>query len=174
MMRSAIAAGCRRFSRGLGWIGTVLVSILAFPIAYDAVARFLGHPTIWVFETTLYALIAAGFLTNGMALSKGAHFRITLLSHAFPAARRWLDRFSMLTTLAFALAFVYASARFALYSFEFDIRSNTLLSIPQFIPQLALPIGGLALGLQALAHLLEDSMPDESSEMLEAMLPDRR
>jgi C4-dicarboxylate transporter DctQ subunit len=173
-MRDAITAACGRFSRILGGVGIVLVGLLAFPVAYDAVARFLGHPTIWVFETTLYALIAAGFLTNGLALSTGSHFRITLLSQLFPGARRWLDRVAMFVTLVFAIAFTYASAQFVVYSFQFDIRSNTLLSIPQFLPQLALPVGGIALALQALGLLLTDQMPtDVPADAAEAMLSER-
>ncbi len=159
-MRERVAQLCERICRVLGWIGIVLVSLLAFPIAYDAVARFFGHPTTWVFELSMYALIAAAFLANGIALSSGAHFRITFLAQIAPAWKPWLDRCALGITFLFAVAFVYSSARFVLYSIQFDIRSNTLLSIPQFLPQLALPIGGLALGMQAFAQLLRGRFPD--------------
>jgi len=165
-----VAQVCERACRVLGWIGIVLVSLLAFPIAYDAVARFLGHPTIWVFETSLYALVAAAFLANGIALSSGSHFRITFLSQIFPAWKARLDRCALLITCLFAAAFVYSSAGFVLYSIQFDIRSNTLLSIPQFLPQLALPVGGLALGMQAFAQLLRGQFSDgPAGEAIEAI-----
>jgi TRAP-type C4-dicarboxylate transport system permease small subunit len=35
-----------------------------------------------------------------------------------------------------------------------DLRSDTLLQVPQFLPELAFPIGGLAILLQGLARLL--------------------
>lgn len=158
-VRLRIAARLEAIGRGMAWIGIAIVAVLPFPIAYDAVARYLGHPTIWVFEVSLYALIVAGFLANAMALATGSHFRITLLGHLWPRARPWLDRFALLVTLIFAIVFIYASLRFVHYSWSFGIRSNSLLSTPQFLPQLALPIGGAALALQVLAQLLRDAMP---------------
>ncbi len=40
-----------------------------------------------------------------------------------------------------------------------DLRSDTLLSIPQYLPQLAFPIGGVVIALQGLAHLLVPPVP---------------
>ncbi len=148
----------------MGWFGIAIVGLLPFPIAYDAVARSFGHPTLWVFETTLYGLVAAAFLTNGLALAGGAHFRITFLGQVFPGARKALDIVALLITLAFALTLIFASARFVAYSWHFHIRSNTLLSVPQYLPELALPLGGLALALQTLAQLLRGAMPGEPDE----------
>ena len=72
----------------MGWVGIAIVGLLPFPIAYDAVARSFGHPTLWVFETTLYVLVAAAFLANGMTLAGGAHFRITMLGQCGRGAGR--------------------------------------------------------------------------------------
>lgn len=170
-MRETVAGACEGFGRVLGWIGICIMGLLAFPVAWEAVARFSGHPTIWVFETSLYALIVAAFLANGLAFASGAHFRITFLSVAFPAASRWLDRLALVVLLLFSCAFVYAASQYALYSLRFDIRSNTLLSVPEYLPQLALPIGGLALALQTVAQLLRDQMPaDTHGEAIDAMI----
>lgn len=160
-MRERIAAPLEAAGRALAWLAIALLAILPFPVAYDAVARYFGYPTIWVFETSLYAFIAAGFLANAMALGSGSHFRITFLSHLRPAAKPWLDRFALLVTLVFALVLIYASARFVHYSWSFDIRSNSLLSVPQYLPQLAMPIGGVALALQTVAQLLRDELPEQ-------------
>ena len=35
-----------------------------------------------------------------------------------------------------------------------DLQSDTLLAVPQYLPQLAFPIGGLVIALQGFAHLL--------------------
>lgn len=163
-MKERIADRLQAIGRALAWIGVAIVGILAFPIAYDAIARSMGHPTIWVFEVSLYGLIAAGFLTNALALSTGSHFRITLLGHLWPRARPLLDFVSLLVTLIFALVLIYASGRFVQYNWEFGIRSNSLLSVPQFLPQLALPIGGLALAMQTVAQMLRGRMPEQELE----------
>jgi len=34
------------------------------------------------------------------------------------------------------------------------LQSDTLLAVPQYLPQLAFPIGGLVIALQGFAHLL--------------------
>lgn len=159
ILRETLARICEEAGRGFGWVGIAILGVLSFPVAYDAVARSFGAPTIWVFETSLYAFIAAGFLANALALRTGAHFRITFIGHAWPAARPWLDRFALLMTLVFAVVLIYATSRFVLYSYAFGIRSNSLLSVPLFVPQLAMPLGGLALALQTIAELLRDAMP---------------
>ena len=93
----------------MGWIGIALVGLLPFPIAYDAVARSFGHPTLWVFETTLYVLVAAAFLANGIALAAGAHFRITMLGHFWPRAGKGLDIARCWSRLPFALTLIFAT-----------------------------------------------------------------
>ena len=34
------------------------------------------------------------------------------------------------------------------------LESDTLLAVPQYLPQMAFPIGGLVIALQGIAHLL--------------------
>jgi C4-dicarboxylate transporter DctQ subunit len=166
-VKKRLAAQLEAIARAMAWVGIAIVGLLPFPIAYDAVARFFGEPTIWVFETSLYALVIAAFLANGMALAAGAHFRITVLGHLWPHAKKGLDIAALLVTLAFALTLIFASARFVQYSWDFDIRSNTLLSVPQYLPELALPIGGLALAVQTLAQLLRGEMVGDENESAE-------
>jgi TRAP-type C4-dicarboxylate transport system permease small subunit len=137
-----------------------IVALLAFPICYDVVARALGHPTIWVFEVTLYALGASAFLANAAALRHAAHFRITVLLKLFPRWRGFFDRFALLVTLAFGLVLTVSGALFAWQSFVDGVRSATLLSIPLFIPQSEIALGGLALVTQSLAMLLANESPD--------------
>lgn len=170
-MKERLADRLEAIGRALAWFGIAIIGILPFPIAYDAVARSMGNPTIWVFEVSLYGLIAAGFLTNAMALATGSHFRITLVGHLFPRAKPWLDFFALLVTLIFSFILIYASAQFVLYSWDFGIRSNSLLSVPQFIPQLALPIGGAALALQTVVQLLRGRMPDHEPEEIDPNAP---
>jgi TRAP-type C4-dicarboxylate transport system permease small subunit len=149
-------------------VAVAIVALLAFPICYDVIARAIGHPTIWVFEVTLYALGASAFLANAAALRHGAHFRITILMKLFPAGwRRWFDRFALLATMAFGVVLAVSGAMFAWQSFADGVRSATLLSIPLFIPQSELALGGLALVTQSLAMLLSggysDSTPTETT-----------
>lgn len=141
-------------------VAIAIVALLAFPICYDVIARALGHPTIWVFEITLYALGAAAFLANAAALKHGAHFRITILVKLFPQWQRRFDQLALVVTLAFGLVLMVSGAIFAWQSFTDGVRSATLLSIPLFIPQSELALGGLALVVQSLAMLLAGGYAD--------------
>lgn len=154
----ACAAGCRVMT----WFSVAIVMFLAFPVAYDAVMRSFGRPTIWAFEVTLYMLIAGGLLANAVALETGAHFRVTLLVTLFPSWRRALNIFSLSMTLLFSVIIFCAGCYFVWYSWSNNILSNSLLEVPLFIPQLALPLGGLALFLQALILLITGEEPRDN------------
>jgi TRAP-type C4-dicarboxylate transport system permease small subunit len=140
-------------------VAVAIVALLAFPICYDVVARAIGRPTIWVFEITLYALGAGAFLANAAALKHGTHFRITILVKLFPRWRNRFDQLALLATLAFGLVLAVSGAMFAWQSFSEGVRSATLLSIPLFIPQSELALGGIALVVQSLSMLLAGSEP---------------
>jgi C4-dicarboxylate transporter DctQ subunit len=153
-----------RMGEAMSHIAVAIVALLAFPICYDVVARAFGHPTIWVFEITLYALGAAAFLGNAAALKHGTHFRITILIKLFPEWRKRFDELALLVTLAFGLVLTVSGAMFAWQSFAEGVRSATLLSIPLFIPQSELALGGLALVVQSLAMLLGEGFPASAEQ----------
>jgi len=145
MLRLADTTG-----RAMTGVSIALMLVLCLPVTYEAVARYLGAPTIWVFETTLYAFIFLGFLGNALAVRSGAHFRVTLLIQAFPRHKRFFDLIAHGATLIMAVLIITSGAYFVWYSYSNVILSATLLEIPLWIPQLAVPIGGIGLFLQTL------------------------
>lgn len=163
-MKDAIISGCLAICRAMTAVSVVLVALLALPITYDALMRMAGHPTVWAFQITLYIFIAAGFLANPAALKSGAHFRITVLHHLFPQLSRALNIFAMLMTLFFSVVLIGTGAYFVHYSWTNDIVSAALFEVPMWIPQLALPLGGLGLFLQTLVLLLSGEAPGEEED----------
>lgn len=157
----AIVRAMDRLGRVLTGASLALMLLLALPIVYDAVMRALGYPTIWVFETTLYAFIFIGFLGNALAVKRGAHFRVTILAQTFPRLKGTFDLISNLSVVTFALLVIASGAYFAWYSWSNDIASSTLLEVPLWIPNLAIPIGGLGLLLQTLVTMA-CGMPDHA------------
>lgn len=149
----------RFISKLMTLVSVTLMVLLCVPIIIEAVMRAIGQPTIWVFETTLYALIFLGFLGNAMAIKSGAHFRVTVLCQIFPQWRPALDVIAHVSTLVFAALIVAAGSYFVWYSWSQDILSATLLEVPMWIPQLAIPIGGLGLFLQTLVVLVSGEDP---------------
>ncbi len=153
------------FIRSIGRIMTavsiVLMIALCIPVTYEAVARAFNSPTIWVFETTLYAFVFLGFLGNALAVQTGAHFRVTLLIELFPTRRRLFDLFAQFMTLAFAALIIASGIYFMWYSISNKIVSATLLEVPLWIPQLAIPLGGLGLFLETLVQMITGEGPAE-------------
>lgn len=134
-------------------VSIVLMLFLAIPIAYEAIMRSFGYPTIWVFETTLYVFIFLGFLGNVLAIKAGAHFRVTFIPELFPRARRAFDLLAHFSVLLFAVLIIASGTYFAWYSWSNEIVSDSLLEIPMWIPQLSVPLGGLGLFLQTLVSI---------------------
>lgn len=152
---------CEQFCRVMTMVSMAVMVLLALPITYEATARAVGQPTIWVFEITLYALIVAGFLANPASMRSGAHFRVTILFNLFPHLRPYLNIFSLLMTLVFSLMLIGAGVYLVWYSYSNAILSATLLEVPLWIPQLAIPLGGLGLFFQTLALLIAGKEPGE-------------
>lgn len=138
--------------------GAAVIALLPFPILYEIVLDKLQRPPDWVFEISGYAMIALALAASGYGLRTGHHFRVTLLLDSFPKFAPFLDRLSGLLQLAFGIVLTVAGWDQAYASLTQDMRSATLLGVPQFWPQLALPIGGVVIALQGLATLLDPNV----------------
>jgi C4-dicarboxylate transporter DctQ subunit len=152
------------FVRLLEWVTRVttvvsaaIVGLLAFPVAYDAITRSLRMPTIWVFDVSLYLLIATGFIGSAYALSTGSHFRmVVFVDMGGRRARKWADRISYATVFGFALMTLWLTAGYTLDNYNAGFTSGTMLNAPLWIPQATMPIGAAALALEALRGLIRD------------------
>lgn len=141
--------------RLFGWLAVIIVSLLAFPMIYDVAMRTAGHPTIWAYELTVYALVTATFLANADALREGRHFRVTALLKGSRRRVLFFDRVANGATLAFGLILVAAGCEFVHMAYVRDQHSATLLFVPLYYPRAAVPLGALGLTAQALANLMK-------------------
>lgn len=155
-----LAAVCAMMSL----VAISLVAFLAIPITYNAIARMFGHATTWAFQITLYVFIAAGFLANPAALRSGAHFRIKMIHAFLPRMGRALDIFAMLMTIGVSLVLMAAGGAFVFYSWSNHIYSASIFEVPLWIPESAIPIGGLGLFLQTLLLLINGDGIDGTNE----------
>ncbi|MDA8051077.1 MAG: TRAP transporter small permease [Rhodospirillales bacterium] len=149
------AAFLSALARALALFAAALALLLPLPVAFEVVMDQLRDPPTWVFETSGYAIIMIVFAASGFALKTGHHFRVMLLPDRFPGLARTLGRVSGCCELAFGALLLLAGSNQAWSSYTQGLTSDTLLAVPQFWPQLAFPIGGLVIGLQGLAHLLD-------------------
>ena len=97
------------------------------------------------------------FAASGYGLSTGHHFKVDLLAQRFPDMAAPLTVLSGILEAAFGLILLIAGSMQAYGALEQDMRSDTLLAVPLFWPMLAFPIGGFAILLQGIAHVLKPS-----------------
>lgn len=162
---AAVLAGLlTRLTRLVCGFAGLIALLLPLPVLYEVVMDQLGHPPIWVFETTGYAILMIAFAASGYGLNTGHHFRVALLAQKRPALARPLALLSGVLEAAFGLMLLIAGGRLAYGSWAEGLRSDTLLAVPQVWPQVALPLGGLAILLQGLAHVLAPPRWDRSAD----------
>lgn len=160
--RSPVAIFAAWLTRLTLWMciaSAVLAVLLPLPVAYEVVMDQLQMPPTWVFETSGYAIIMIAFSASGYGLNSGHHFRVSLLPDRFPALTRPLARFSGVLEMIFGLVLLGAGSHQVYIDYIQRLRSDTLLAVPQYLPQLAFPIGGLVIALQGFAQLLVPSVP---------------
>jgi TRAP-type C4-dicarboxylate transport system permease small subunit len=147
-------------TRTLTVISAAIIGVLAFLVSFDAITRTLRVPSIWVFDVSLYLLIAAGFLGSAYALRSGSHFRMVIFADMLgPVGRRWADRIAYFATFAFAVMMTWLTAGYVLDNYNAGYTSGTILDAPLWIPQSVMPIGAFVLALEALSSLIRDDYP---------------
>jgi C4-dicarboxylate transporter, DctQ subunit len=149
-----VAAVLTLVTRWICGFSAAIALLLPLPVLYEIVMDQLQQPPVWVFETTGYAVIMIAFAASGYGLSTGHHFRVSLISEKFPSLAKPLNLLSGLLETAFGALLLASGSLQAYAAYVQDLRSDTLLQVPQFWPELAFPIGGLAILLQGIAHVI--------------------
>lgn len=149
-----LAGGITWITRSLCVVAAAMAILLPLPVVYAVIMDQLQQPPIWVFETSGYAIILIAFAASGYGLNTGHHFRVSLLAERVPSWSQGLQRLSGLVEFSFGLVLVIAGSQQVYNAYTENITSDTLLAVPQYLPQLAFPIGGLAIALQGIAHIL--------------------
>lgn len=140
-----------------GWSSAIAILLMTLVVGYDVFARFVGHPTIWAFDVSLYLLIWMSFLGAAYGLRKGSHFRVTILTSRISERKaRFLEIGFSLLGIGFCIFFFQASLCTMLISTSQNLHAPTLLYAPLWIPQLALPVGSLFLCLAFLQLMVND------------------
>ncbi len=140
LLHGLVAAG--------GYVGAAAMWAIAAVVAYDVVARFLGYPTLWALEVSSYLMIAVAILGAGDTLRHGGHFTVRVAVDALPMrVQLWLDFFVAVACTVFVGLFAYGAVELVTYSFQYGIRSPTLLQVPLIYPQGLIVIGAVLLVL---------------------------
>lgn len=126
-------------------------------ILYEVIARYVFvKPTIWVEEISRFLQIWATYLAAAFVLKNRHLIAIRVIQDRMPG---WLQRVSEIFSLAvigiFSAVAVWHGTTTVMESIRIGRASSTMLSVPLWFTEIAIPIGFSLLLLQVLAQLTE-------------------
>jgi TRAP-type C4-dicarboxylate transport system permease small subunit len=129
------------------WIAMAAVAAMMLIISAEVIARSLfGWSLLIMDELAGYLLVVMTFFGAAYCLREGALLRIELLFTAIsPRASASLSVLFDLCALLLVLLFLHRQILFTWSTWSRGMVAPTLSEIPLWIPQIAIPIGGLLL-----------------------------
>jgi TRAP-type C4-dicarboxylate transport system permease small subunit len=138
-----------------GAISTLLILIALALTTYSVFMRYvIGHPPVWIDQLVGYILVALVMFGVAEAYRRGNHIAIDLLTGNLSGRMDRLRQiWSDLCVLAFSLVIVISTSEAVEFARSFGSFTSGSIEIESWIPQLPLLVGGLLLGLFAIARL---------------------
>jgi TRAP-type C4-dicarboxylate transport system permease small subunit len=144
----------RKLSTAFGAFAAVLVAAAVLVVCEMVVIRyFLQASTVWQTEFVTFSLVAATFIgCPYVALVKG-HVNVDLLPlYVGRRQRLLLALFAAAVSLLFSLALAWTGFELLEEAWSGGWRTDTVWSLPLWIPYLAMPVG---IGLMVLQYVVE-------------------
>lgn len=125
-------------------------------ILWEVFFRYLfTSPTIWAEELARFFQIWALYIAAAAVLRQGAMIRIGLLVDRLgPRLRAATEIFSLSVIGAFSAVASWYGAKIALDSWQVGRMSGTMLNVPHWMTEVAIPVGFAVLLLQALVQIV--------------------
>lgn len=156
----------RLFSQAIGRLNRVassaagvLTGLICIIVCYGVVARYIfNRPVGWSEELSAYLMVWAAFAGAAYTLQRDAHIGVEVICKKLPERhQRWLHVGKCAVGVAFCGLLAWKGYESCSLSWKLGRVSVGDLPIPLFIPQMAVPVGAVLLGLQMLekmaAHL---------------------
>lgn len=143
-------------SRLCGAAAAGLVATAVLVVCQMVVMRyFLRESTVWQTEFVTFALVAATFIGSPYVLLLKGHVNVDLLPlYLKPGPRRVLALLASTAALVFCLVVAWTGYRLLHEAWTGGWRTDTVWSLPLWIPYLAMPVGIGLLALQYVADIL--------------------
>jgi C4-dicarboxylate transporter DctQ subunit len=145
-----------RISEFLGHLAAWMFFTVGAMITYEVIARYVFlAPTTWAEEISEFFQIWATYLAAAYVLKHNDLIRITfLLDRAKPGIRRLLESISLLAVAVFCLVAIWYGMEILLESIEQNRHTATILGVPKWATESAIPLGALMLLMQAVVHFV--------------------
>lgn len=142
-----------RTSTTTGIIAGAGIIVLVFLTLMEVVKRyFLNSPTSWVLEISELLIAFGAFLGMAYALQVGAHVSVNIIYRRYSKrGRRIADLTGAVLTLFLWAGLAWYALQKSLVYLERNVRSETLLAVPQFYPMMLVFLGSLFCCFCALA-----------------------
>ena len=145
-----------RLSEFCGRLAAWMFFAIGGMIVYEVVTRYVFlSPTIWAEELSRFTQIWATYLAAGYAL-KNHHLIVIdlLISRLGATARRVTDAASLAFVAMFCVVAIYYGTATVAESIEVGRATSTMMAVPRWMTESAIPIGFSILLAQCLAQLI--------------------
>ena len=125
-----------------GYLASALFIAIGFIVSYEVIMRYLfNSPTIWVNEVSRFLQIWATYLALTYSFHKQDFIRITVIYDRLNEnGKKILDFISFVFILIFSFFVVYYGWLIAYDSLKVGRTSSTILDVPSFLTELAIPL----------------------------------
>ena len=125
-----------------GYLASALFIAIGFIVSYEVIMRYLfNSPTIWVNEVSRFLQIWATYLALTYSFHKQDFIRITVIYDRLNEnGKKILDFISFIFILIFSSFVVYYGWIIAYDSLKVGRTSATILDVPSFLTELAIPL----------------------------------
>jgi len=124
-----------------GYLASALFISIGFIVSYEVIMRYLfNSPTIWVNEVSRFLQIWATYLALTYSFHKQDFIRITVIYDRLnETGKKILDFISFIFIIIFSCFVVYYGWLIAYDSLKVGRTSSTILDVPSFLTELAIP-----------------------------------
>ena len=125
-----------------GYLASALFIAIGFIVSYEVIMRYLfNSPTIWVNEVSRFLQIWATYLALTYSFHKKDFIRITVIYDRLNEnGKKILDFISFIFILIFSSFVVYYGWLIAYDSLKVGRTSSTILDVPSFLTEFAIPL----------------------------------
>lgn len=143
-------------SRIAGYTGASLMALTGAMLAYEVIARyFFIMPTTWAAELSQLCLIWGCLLAMPYVLATRHHITVNAVTNLLtPPVQRLCVAVALLWIIAFSVIVTLWGWEIFFDSFSRGRTTGSLLNMPVWISELAVPVGFALLTLQATAELI--------------------
>ncbi len=157
-----------QFSEFFGKLAAWMFFIIAAMITYEVVARYVFlAPTIWAEEMSQFFQIWATYLAAAYVLKNRKLISIDTVVSRFSLKVQWFfDLFSLSVIALFSIVAVYYGSLIVIESVQVGRSTSTMMSVPKWMTESAIPIGFGLLFLQTIAEISQHfSSPNKAKTL---------